>query len=221
MTAQERSTRYPYQQQTTVRKKTTSAPRRPTLTVGTEPTAESTVTATRNLRGLKSDSKLIGNKKSTFSRSTIGNTAASVLRMSAFNTTRQPVPEGLPSSQGLPNGVLVGGLVGGSTAILLIGLLLLALYKRRKSSGLVLTQSITDTSFDNLGFNGGRKISEYMDLTELELVQVRVTNTIKRKISAFTKEDLKTRRISCGRLELVEVPANSNIDSDILLTTWV
>ena len=91
----------------------------------------------------------------------------------------------------------------------------------RKSSGLVLTQSNTDTSFDNLGFNGGRKISEYMDLTELELVQVRVTNTIKRKISAFTKEDLKTRRISCGRLELVEVPANSNIDSDILLTTWV
>lgn len=60
-----------------------------------------------------------------------------------------------------------------------------------------------------------------MDLTELELVRVRVTNTVKRKISAITKEDQKMRRVSCGRLELVEVPANTDIDSDVLLTTWV
>ena len=85
----------------------------------------------------------------------------------------------------------------------------------------MLAHSNTQTAFDNLGFTGGRKISEYMDLSELELVRVRVANSVKRKISAITKEDLKTRRVSCGRLDLVEVPANSNIDSDVLLTSWV
>ena len=60
-----------------------------------------------------------------------------------------------------------------------------------------------------------------MDLSELELVRVKVSNTVKRKISTFTKDDQKTCRVSCGRLELVEVPANTNIDDDILLTAWV
>ena len=84
-----------------------------------------------------------------------------------------------------------------------------------------MAQSNTETSFDNLGFNGGRKISEYMDLSELEIIRVRVSNTVKRKISTITKDDQKTRPVSCGRLELVEVPANTNIDEDILLTAWV
>ena len=92
----------------------------------------------------------------------------------------------------------------------------------RKTRGLVLAQSNTETSFDNLGFTGGRKISEYMDLSEFELVRVKVGNSVKRKISrAFPKEDQKTQRVSCGRLDLVEVPANTEIDSDVLLTTWV
>ena len=60
-----------------------------------------------------------------------------------------------------------------------------------------------------------------MDLSELELVRVKVSNTVKRKISAYTKADQKTGPVSCGRLELVEVPANTNIDDDILLTAWV
>lgn len=60
-----------------------------------------------------------------------------------------------------------------------------------------------------------------MDLSELELVRVKVTNTVKRKMSAFTKENQKTNRMSCGRLDLVEVPVNSHIDDDILLTAWV
>lgn len=60
-----------------------------------------------------------------------------------------------------------------------------------------------------------------MDLSELELVRVKVTNTVKRKMSAFTKENQKTNRVSCGRLDLVEVPVNSQIDDDILLTAWV
>ena len=60
-----------------------------------------------------------------------------------------------------------------------------------------------------------------MDLSELELVRVKVTNTLKRKISTFPKEDQKSRRVSCGRLELVEVPPNTDIDDDVLLTAWV
>lgn len=60
-----------------------------------------------------------------------------------------------------------------------------------------------------------------MDLSELELVRVKVSHTVKRKISTFTKEEQKSRRVSCGRLELVEVPANTVIDDDVLLTAWV
>lgn len=60
-----------------------------------------------------------------------------------------------------------------------------------------------------------------MDLSELEIVRVKVSNTVKRKISTFTKEDQKTQRVSCGRLELVEVPVNTEIDEDVLLTAWV
>jgi len=135
----------------------------------------------------------------------------------------QPTSSGLstPHREGLSNELLAGGIAGGLTALILIGLLLLAVIKRRKTRGLVLAQSNTETSFDNLGFTGGRKISEYMDLSEFELVRVKVGNSVKRKISAFTKEDQKTQRVSCGRLDLVEVPANTEIDSDVLLTTWV
>lgn len=123
---------------------------------------------------------------------------------------------------GVPDEIIAGSVAGGLTVLILIGILLLAvILKRRKKCGSIVAQSNTEASFDNLGFNSGRKISEYMDLSELELVRVKVTNTVKRKMSAFTKENQKTNRVSCGRLDLVEVPVNSHIDDDILLTAWV
>lgn len=124
--------------------------------------------------------------------------------------------------EGVPHEIIAGSVAGGLTVLILIGILLLAvILKRRKTGGSIVAQSNTEASFDNLGFNSGRKISEYMDLSELELVRVKVTNTVKRKMSAFTKENQKTNRVSCGRLDLVEVPVNSHIDDDILLTAWV
>ncbi|KAL9958684.1 hypothetical protein ACROYT_G035733 [Oculina patagonica] len=153
-------------------------------------------------------------------------TATGVVMNHSSSSAIYPVtPQGFSGRHGqagLSSELLAGGVAGGLTVLILIGLLLLAvILKRRKTGGLVLAQSNTETSFDNLGFNGGRKISEYMDLSELEIVRVKVSNTVKRKISTFTKEDQKSRRVSCGRLELVEVPANSNIDDDVLLTAWV
>lgn len=152
-------------------------------------------------------------------------TATSALVIPCSSSIYQPTSQQESPAwhrQGLSNGLLAGVVAGGLILLILIGLLLLAvIFKRRKTGGLVLAQSNTETSFDNLGFNGGRKISEYMDLSELELVRVRVSNTVKRKISTLTKDDQKTRPVSCGRLELVEVPANTNIDDDILLTAWV
>jgi len=178
--------------------------------------------------GLNSFKELIstpeskGSVNSLYYSTKLTSTSAPIIPSSS--SIYQPTSRESPARhrQGLSNELLAGVVAGGLTLLILIGLLLLAvIFKRRKTDGLVVAQSNTETSFDNLGFNGGRKISEYMDLTELELVRVKVSNTVKRKISTFTKDDQKTCRVSCGRLELVEVPANTNIDDDILLTAWV
>ncbi|CAH3019198.1 unnamed protein product [Porites evermanni] len=152
-----------------------------------------------------------------------GKKVTGATRITSSSTLHQSTT-GLSTSdrEGIPVGLLAGGIGGGLSVLILIAtLFFLVRIKRRKTGGLIVAQSNTDTSFDNLGFTGGRKISEYMDLTDLELVRVKVSNSVKRKISAFTKEDQKTREVSCGRLDLVEVPANTDIDSDVLLTTWV
>lgn len=219
MTEQERKTQSPQQRTTNTRSKTTPMATSE-LSTAKQPTVEST-TVTRHLTSEQNMTRAETTVISSFSKIEKALTGVAGIRFSP--TTRQSTYQGLstPNNQGLSNEILVGGIAGGMAALISLGLLLLAMYKRRQTSGLVLAQSNTETSFDNLGFTGGRKISEYMDLTELELVRVKVTNTVKRKISAFTKEDEKTRRVPCGRLELVEVPANTTIDNDVFLTTWV
>lgn len=158
----------------------------------------------------------------SFDRKTIAKSSMIITPSSSIYNKSKIQDFATQHREGLPGEILAGSVAGGLTVLILIGLLLLAvILKRRKAGGLVVAQSNTEASFDNLGFNGGRKISEYMDLSELELVRVKITNTVKRKMSAFTKDNQKTSRVSCGRLDLVEVPVNSNIDDDILLTAWV
>jgi hypothetical protein len=87
-----------------------------------------------------------------------------------------------------------------------------------------------EMSFDNLSYVGGggqgRRSSEFVDMTDFEVMRSNFVSSIKRKVSAFStsaskeNEQENSRKISCGRLSIVETFESTNVDFGEIVQTF-
>lgn len=83
-------------------------------------------------------------------------------------------------------------------------------------------------SFDNLSYDeeiGDRRNSEFVDMTDFEVLRSNIISSIKRKVSVFSNSASKeneqevSRKISCGRLSIVETLESTSMDIGEIVQT--